>query len=152
MALTHAMHDMVADMRDEMHDLTKITSVDASRQAYLAMWASFTVLPLLYGLDKFAGFMNVTWGDFMASWMHDALPGTGDTELYTLGVVEIVLAALVLVAPRIGGDLVGLYFVLFAVNFFAMDGMALFAFGSLALAFCAVAMARMSTHYHHHDG
>lgn len=152
MALTHAMHDMVADMRDEMHDLTNIANVDAARQGYLAMWASFTVLPLLYGLDKFAGFMNVTWADFFAGWVHDVLPGTGDTELYTLGVIELAIGALVLFAPRIGGDLAAIYFIVFAVNFFAMDGMALFAVGSLALGFCALAMARMSTKYHHHDG
>lgn len=152
MALTHAMHDMVADMRDEMHDLTNIANVDAARQGYLAMWATFTVLPLVYGLDKFFTFMNVAWGDFLASWVHDILPGTGNTELYTLGVIELAIAALVFFAPRIGGDVTALYMVLFAVNFFAMDGMALFALGSLALGFCALAMARMSLTWHHHDG
>lgn len=150
MATTHAMQDLVADMKDEMHDLTHITQVSAARQSYLALWASFTVLPLLYGLDKFAGFMNVTWGGFLASWVHDVLPGTGDTELYTLGVIELVLAAAVFFAPRVGGDLTALYMVVFAINFFAMEGMALFGFGSLALAFCALAMARLSTTYHHH--
>lgn len=148
MALTHAMHDM----RDEMHDLAHIAEVDGARQGYLAIWGTFIVLPLVYGLDKFAGFMNVTWSDFMASWMHDVLPGTGDTELYTLGVIELGIAALVLLMPRVGGDVAALYMVLFAVNFFAMDGMALFGIGSLALAFCALAMARMSTTWHHHDG
>ncbi|GGO92650.1 hypothetical protein GCM10011584_29540 [Nocardioides phosphati] len=148
MALTHAMHDM----RDEMHDLAHIAEVDGARQGYLAMWGTFIALPLLYGLDKFAGFMNVAWGDFLASWVHDVLPGSGDTELYTLGVIELGIAALVFFMPRVGGDVAALYMVLFAVNFFAMSGMAIFGIGSLALAFCAVAMARMSTTWHHHDG
>jgi hypothetical protein len=152
MALTHAMHDMRNDMRDEMHDLAHIAEVDGARQAYLAMWGTFIVLPLVYGLDKFAGFMNVAWGDFLASWVHDVLPGTGDTELYTLGVIELAIAALVFFMPRVGGDVAALYLVLFAINFFAMSGMALFGIGSLALAFCALAMARMTTTYHHHDG
>lgn len=152
MALTHAWHDMVHDMQDEMHDLATITKVDAARQAYLALWATMIAFPVLFGIDRFTGAMNSNWEAYVAGWANDLLPGTASDAVVVFGVVELALAALVALAPRYGGDLLGLWFVLLSVNLFAITGMTWIGMGTAALAICCFAMARMSTTYHHKDG
>jgi len=152
MALTHAWHDIVHDMQDEMHDLATITRHDAARQAYLALWATMIAFPLVFGLDRFTGAMNNNWEGYVATWANDLLPGTASDAIVVFGVVELVLAALVLAMPRIGGDLLALWLALLAVNLFSIDDMAWIAMGAVALAICSLAMARLSTTYHHTEG
>lgn len=152
MAATHAWHNLVHDMRDEVHDLTTIVNVDAARQAYLALWATFIALPLVFGLDKFATVMTGTWESYLATWANDIIPGTAATGMLWIGAAEIVLAILVLAMPRVGGDLLALFFLLTAINLFAIDGMVELGVAALALMLCALAMARMSTSYHHKEG
>jgi hypothetical protein len=146
MALADALHDM----RDEMHDLVTINHVDAARQAYLGLWATFVVVPLVFGIDKFAGYLTDNWEGFIAKWVNDILPGSAADAVTFLGVVEILLALAVFLMPRIGGDLFALYSVLAAFSFFAIGGGAMIVFGCVALAaaVCALAMARLSTYHH----
>lgn len=152
MAATHAWNNLVHDMRDEVHDIVNIGRVDAARQAYLALWGTFIALPLLFGLDKFATVMTSNWEGYLATWANDVIPGSAATAMLWIGAVEIVLAALVLTVPRVGGDLLALFFLLMAINLFAIDGMVELGVATLALMLCALAMARMSTSYHHKEG
>jgi hypothetical protein len=146
MAFADAMHDM----REEMHDLTHITSVDAGRQAYAALWGAFVAVPLLFGIDKFAGFLGVKWGGYLANWVYTILPG-GDARAVTiLGIVEILLACAVALKPRVGGDLSAVYLVLAAFSAFTIGGGGMVVLGVMffAAAVCALAMARLSTTFH----
>lgn len=152
MALTHAWHDIVHDMKDEMHDLATINRVDAARQAYLGLWATFIALPLVFGIDRFAAYLNENWEGYLATWANDLMPGSASDAIMVFGVVELALAAAVAVVPRIGGDLLAIWLVLLSLNLFAIDGMAWIGVGTVALALCCVAMARMSTAYHHREG
>lgn len=152
MALTHAWHDIVHDMKDEMHDLATITHVDAARQAYLGLWATFIAVPLVFGIDRFAAYLNENWEGTLATWGNDVMPGSASDAIMVFGVVELVLAAAVALVPRVGGDLLAIWLVLLALNLFAIEGMAWLGVGSVALALCCVAMARMSTAYHHKEG
>ncbi|QZY30356.1 hypothetical protein [Nocardioides coralli] len=152
MALTHAWHDYVHDFRDEMHDLATITRVDAARQAYLGLWATAMALPLLFGLDRFVGVMNEGWNGYVAGWADSLLPGGAGAAIATFGVVELVLFAAVAAMPRIGGDLLALWLVLQAINLFALGDLHWVAVGCLGLAVACLAMARMSTAYHHREG
>lgn len=152
MALTHAWHDIVHDMRDEMHDLATINRVDAARQAYLGLWATFIALPLVFGIDRFAAYLNENWEGYLATWTNDLMPGSASDAVMVFGVVELALAAAVALVPRIGGYLLALWLVLLALNLFALEGMAWIGIGTVALALCCAAMARMSTAYHHTEG
>jgi len=152
MAMTHAWHDIVHDMKDEMHDLATITHVDAARQAYLGLWATFIAVPLVFGIDLFAAYLNEDWETYVASGTNDIVPGSASDAVVLFGVIGIVLAAAVAVLPRIGGDLLALGLVLLALNLFAIETMAWLGVGTVALALCCVAMARMSTAYHHKEG
>ena len=148
MAITHAWHGLVGDMRDEVHDLTTITTQDAARQSYLALWATAWAMPLLFGLDKMFDFMHASWARYFDTWVNNILPGSTMDHVHTIGALEVVLAALVLFMPRVGGDLLALYLVLGAISVFGVGGMPVFGFALLAFAACALAMARLSTSDH----
>jgi hypothetical protein len=150
MAITHAWQDVVHDMRDEVHDLATITHLDAARRAWLGLWLACAALPLVFGLDKFAGVMTDTWERYLTTGVNDVVPGTAADAMLWAGAIEIVLAALVFAVPRIGGDLFGLWMVLVAINLFALGGVHELAVGALAIAIMAFAMAHMSKAYHHH--
>jgi hypothetical protein len=152
MAMTHAWHDLVADMRDEMHDLATITHADKARQAYLALWGTFMLLPLLFGLDKFGTVMTSSWESYLSTWANDLLPGDATTGMYWVGAIEIALAVIVALVPRVGGDLFALWSAVVAINLFSVDGYHELAVAALALGLCALAMARMSRAYHHTEG
>lgn len=149
MAFTAAWHDLVADMRDEMHDIVTIAHVDKARQAYLGLWTTFMVLPLILGLDKFAGVMSDAWEGYLATWANDLLPGNASDAMLYVGGLEIALALIIALAPRIGGDLFALWSVVVAIDLFAIE-MHELGVAALALGLCALAMARLSGAYHHH--
>ena len=145
MALTHAIHDM----REEVHDLVTINHVDATRQAFLGLWATFVAVPLIFGIDKFAGYITGNWEAFLATWVNDVLPGTAADAVVVLGVVEILLAVTIALLPRVGGDLFAIYMVLTAFSLFAIGGgtMVVLGIAAIGAAICALAMARLSTTY-----
>jgi hypothetical protein len=152
MALTHAWHDMNHDFRDEMHDLVTITRVDAARQAYLGLWVSFIGVSLLFGLDKLIGFTGTAWEGYLATWVDNVLPGSMTAAVMWVGAAELVIAALLLLVPRVGGDVLAVWMVLAAISLFAIDGMVALGLGALCVAVCALAMARLSTKFHHTEG
>lgn len=154
MAITTAWHDLVHDMRDDVHDVATISRVSAARQAFLALWVTFIALPLLWGLDMLFGFLRVNggWSMYVAHWVNNAIPGGMSAATHTMGVITIVLAVAVFAAPRIGGDLMAAWFVLMSISMFSVGGMQERAFGMLALALCCLAMAHLSTAYHHREG
>ncbi len=152
MAITHAWHDATHDFRDELRDLTMLHKADAARQAYLGLWVAMMGLPLLFGLDKLFGFMNVTWQGYLATWVNDALPGGAADAVTWIGVAEIAIAVLVLCVPRIGGDVLAVWMLVAAISLFSLEGMAGLAFAAVAMGVCALCMARLSTTYHHREG
>jgi hypothetical protein len=152
MAVTHAWHDLVHDMRDEVHDIATIGKADVDRQAYLGLWATFIALPLLFGLDKFAGVITDNWEGYLATWANDIIPGSAAAGMIGIGIVEVVLALLVFAAPRIGGDLLALWMLLVAINLWSVGGMAELGIAALAMGVCALAMARLSRKFHHTEG
>lgn len=144
-----AFADAVHDMREEVHDLMTIGHVDAARQAYVGLWASFVAVPFIFGVDKFAGFLGAHWDGYIASWVNTILPGSAASAVTILGVVEVLLAIAVALKPRFGGDMTALYLVLAAFSVFTIGGMVVLGIMFLAAAVCALAMARLSTTYHH---
>jgi ABC-type antimicrobial peptide transport system permease subunit len=136
-------------MREEVHDLVTINHVDATRQAFLGLWATFVVVPLIFGIDKFAGYITGNWEAFLATWVNDVLPGSAADAVVVLGVVEILLAVTIALLPRVGGDLFAIYMVLTAFSLFAIGGgtMVVLGIAAIGAAICALAMARLSTTY-----
>ena len=78
---------------------------DGAYQAYLLLRIGFTAAPILFGLDKFFNW-TVDWTQYLAPWINDIVPGSGQDFMYAVGVVEIAAGLTVAVAPRLGSLLV----------------------------------------------
>ena len=79
---------------------------DPVAQAFTLLRIAFTVAPILFGLDKFAGVMIDDWTKYLATEFNDIIPGSAQDAMYVVGGVEIVAGLVVLVSPRFGGLLV----------------------------------------------
>jgi uncharacterized membrane protein YphA (DoxX/SURF4 family) len=77
----------------------------AAHQAFWLLRIGFTVAPILFGLDKFFNW-SVHWPDYLAGWINDIVPGSGQDFMYVVGAIEIAAGLLVAVAPRIGAFVV----------------------------------------------
>lgn len=96
----------------------------------------FTVAPIAFGLDKFAGVLT-NWEQYLAPWVDNLLPGTAHQAMLAVGVVEIFAGLLVAFAPRIGGVVVAAWLGGIIVNLLSMGrfyDIALRDFGLLAAA------------------
>jgi uncharacterized membrane protein YphA (DoxX/SURF4 family) len=87
----------------------------AAHQAFWMLRAGFTVAPILFGLDKFFNW-SVNWPDYLAGWINDIIPGSGQDWMYVVGGVEIAAGLLVAVAPRIGAFVVAAWLAGIIVN------------------------------------
>lgn len=144
MAATHAWDGMSHDL----HDITAITRAEPAHQAYLALWAAFVVTPLVVGIDKFAGLLTADWEGYLAPWVDDLVPGSAADAMMMVGGVEILVALLVAVTPRIGGYVVAGWLALVIVNLVSTGEYYDIALRDLGLLVAALAMARLATTYH----
>lgn len=85
--------------------LTRLREDPLSR-AFTLLRIGFFALPVLMGLDKFAGVLNDNWPAYLAGQYNDILPGSAQDAMYAIGIVEILAGIIVLVVPRFGGLLV----------------------------------------------
>jgi hypothetical protein len=76
-----------------------------AERAYLMLRTVFTVAPIAFGLDKFAGLLT-DWEQYLAPWINRLVPGTAHDAMLAVGVVEVVAGLVVAVAPRYGALLV----------------------------------------------
>jgi uncharacterized membrane protein YphA (DoxX/SURF4 family) len=93
------------------------------RAAVQSLWLlriGFTAAPILFGLDKFFNW-TVHWPDYLAGWINDIAPGSGQDFMHFVGVVEIVAGLAVAVAPRIGGPLVAAWLAGIVVNLLTVN-------------------------------
>jgi uncharacterized membrane protein YphA (DoxX/SURF4 family) len=77
----------------------------AAHQAFWLLRVGFTVAPILFGVDKFFNW-TVHWPDYLAGWVNNIVPGSGQDLMYVIGVIEIAAGLLVAFAPRIGAFVV----------------------------------------------
>jgi hypothetical protein len=77
----------------------------AAHQAFWLLRITFTIAPILFGIDKFFNW-SVTWPDYLAGWVNDIVPGSGQDFMYVVGGIEIAAGLIVAFAPRIGAFLV----------------------------------------------
>jgi uncharacterized membrane protein YphA (DoxX/SURF4 family) len=118
-------------------------------QSYLVLRTAFTVAPILFGIDKFFNWM-VNWPDYLAPWVNDIVPGSGQDFMYFIGVVEILAGILVAIAPRIGAYVVAAWLAGIVVNLLTANppeyyDVALRDFGLLV---GAIALGRLAQAFH----
>jgi hypothetical protein len=123
---------------------TAAISASPSRQAYLILYAGFTLLPVLAGLDKFFHLL-VNWDMYLAPLATRILPVSAHTFMLVVGVIEIAAGLLVFIRPQIGAYVVALWLWGIIVNLLLIPGFYDIALRDFGLSLGALALARIST-------
>ncbi len=92
----------------------------AAHQSFWLLRIGFTLAPILFGIDKFFNW-SVHWPTYLAPWINDIVPGSGQDFMYVVGGVEIVAGLLVAFAPRIGAFVVSGWLFGIVVNLLTND-------------------------------
>ena len=116
---------------------------EGARQAFLLLRTVFTVAPILFGLDKFAGVLT-DWDLYLAPWINDLVPGNAHDAMLMTGVVEIAAGLVVAVLPRFGGYLVAAWLFGIIVNLLTLGGYADVALRDFGLLVGALALAQLA--------
>lgn len=126
--------------------LAKADWRDARYQAYAIMRLAFTVAPIAFGVDKFFNVM-VHWPTYLAPWINNIMPGTGQQFMYVVGVIEIVAGVCVAVKPRYGAYVVAAWLAGIVVNLLTYSGFYDIALRDFGLMLGALTLARLASVY-----
>jgi uncharacterized membrane protein YphA (DoxX/SURF4 family) len=118
---------------------------DPVAQAFLLLRIAFTVAPILFGLDKFAGVLTDDWTRYLAPAFNDIIPGSAQDAMYMVGVVEIVAGLVVLVTPRFGGLLVAGWLGGIILNLLIVGGYGDIALRDFGLLLGALTLTRLAS-------
>jgi hypothetical protein len=131
--------------------MTTITAVPSrlasnpTAQALLLLRIAFTIAPILFGLDKFAGVLTDDWTRYLAPEFNDIIPGTAADAMHLVGVVEILAGLVVAFAPRYGGLLVAGWLGGIIVNLLLVGGYGDIALRDFGLLLGALTLARLAS-------
>jgi hypothetical protein len=119
---------------------------DPTYQAYWLMRIGFTLVPILFGADKFAHVM-VNWDKYLAPELQHWLSpyDTVHQTMYFVGGVEILAGLLVLLLPRIGGYIVALWLAGIVINLAMIGGYWDILMRDVALLLLALSFARLAS-------
>ena len=118
---------------------------DPVAQAFLLLRIGFTVAPILFGIDKFAEVLTNDWTKYLSTEFNDILPGTAQTGMYIVGVVEIVAGLVVLASPRFGGLLVAAWLGGIILDLLLKGGYGDIALRDFGLLLAALTLYRLAT-------
>ena len=119
---------------------------DAGRDAFRMLRLLFTVAPIAFGLDKFFNVL-VDWPVYLAPWINDIAPGSGQDFMYLVGAIEIVAGLAVALKPRYGAPLVAAWLAGIIFNLLTLSGFYDVALRDFGLLVGAVVLARLAVRY-----
>ena len=119
---------------------------DPRYQAFSLMRLAFTIAPIAFGLDKFFNVM-VDWPIYLAPWINDIAPGSGQDFMYFVGATEIVAGVLVALKPRYGAYVVAAWLAGIVLNLLTHSGFYDVALRDFGLMLAALALARLASMY-----
>ncbi|TCO19640.1 DoxX-like protein [Kribbella steppae] len=122
------------------------TLSDPAYQAFLMLRTVFTVAPIVFGLDKFTNLLT-DWPGYLAPWINDIVPGSGQDAMYAVGVIEIVAGIAVALIPRYGGLLVAAWLAGIIVNLLTIPDFYDVALRDFGLLVAALALSRLAIKY-----
>jgi hypothetical protein len=120
---------------------------DPAAQAFMLLRITFTVAPILFGLDKFAEVMISDWPKYLAPAFNDIIPGNAEDAMHIVGVVEIAAGLVVAVVPRFGGLLVAGWLAGIIVSLLIVGGYGDIALRDFGLLLGALTLARLASAY-----
>ena len=117
---------------------------DSGLQAFTLLRIGFTLAPILFGLDKFLGWL-VDWPIYLAPEVNDLVPGDAHQAMLAVGVIEIVAGLVVAVRPKFGGYLVAAWLGGIIVNLLLQADFYDVALRDFGLLLAALSLARLAT-------
>ncbi len=119
---------------------------DPRYQAFALMRLAFTVAPIAFGLDKFFNEM-VHWSNYLAPWINDIAPGTGQEFMYFVGATEILAGVIVALKPRYGAYVVAAWLGGIVISLLTYSGFYDVALRDFGLMLGALTLARLAAVY-----
>jgi hypothetical protein len=120
---------------------------DPAAQAFFLLRIAFTVAPILFGLDKFAGVLTDDWTRYLSSDFNSLIPGSAADAMHIVGVVEVVAGLVVAIAPRFGGYLVAAWLGGIILNLLLVGGYGDIALRDFGLLLSALTLTRLASAY-----
>ena len=119
---------------------------DPRYQAFALLRLAFTVAPIAFGLDKFLNAM-VDWPIYLAPWIDDVAPGSGQDFMYVVGTIEIVAGVAVALKPRYGAYVVAAWLGGIAISLLTYSDYYDIALRDFGLLLGALTLARLASVY-----
>jgi uncharacterized membrane protein YphA (DoxX/SURF4 family) len=119
---------------------------DPRYQAFALLRIAFTVAPIAFGLDKFFNVM-VDWPNYLAPWINDIAPGTGQEFMYFVGGTEILAGVIVALKPRYGAYVVAAWLAGIVINLLTYSDYYDIALRDFGLMLAALTLARLASVY-----
>ena len=119
---------------------------DPRYQAFALMRLAFAVAPIAFGLDKFFNVM-VDWPIYLAPWINDIAPGSGQEFMYFVGATEILAGIIVALKPRYGAYVVAGWLAGIVINLLTYAGFYDIALRDFGLMLAALTLARLASIY-----
>ena len=101
---------------------------------------------MVFGLDKFFNAL-VQWPDYLAPWINDVAPGTGQQFMYFVGATEILAGVIVALKPRYGAYVVAAWLGGIILNLLTYSGFYDIALRDFGLLLGALTLARLASVY-----
>jgi uncharacterized membrane protein YphA (DoxX/SURF4 family) len=141
---TSALHDLPAKRTTTW--LTELRDREAGYQAYQLLRVAFVVAPIAFGLDKFFNVL-VDWPIYLAPWINDIAPGSGQDFMYVVGGIEILAGVLVALKPRYGAPVVAAWLAGIILNLLTASGFYDVALRDFGLLLAALTLTRLAMSY-----
>ena len=119
---------------------------DPAYGAFLLLRIGFTVLPIVFGLDKFTDVLT-KWDGYLAPWIADISPLSAHHTMLVVGVIEIVAGIAVAVKPRYAAYVVAAWLAGIIVNLLTYPGFYDVALRDFGLLLGALTLARLAYVY-----
>ena len=141
------MNTVTAALRPTPIPTSTVLRGDPVAQAFMLLRIAFTVAPILFGIDKFAGVLTDDWTRYLAPAFNDIIPGNAADAMHIVGFVEIAAGLAVAVSPRFGGLLVAAWLGGIILNLLIVGGYGDIALRDFGLLLGALTLARLAGVY-----
>jgi hypothetical protein len=89
----------------------------------------------------------IHWPNYLAPWINDIMPGTGQEFMYVVGAIEILAGIIVAIKPRYGAYVVAAWLALIILNLLTYSGFYDIALRDFGLMLAALTLARLAAVY-----
>ena len=119
---------------------------DPAYAAFLVLRIGFTVLPIVFGLDKFTNVLT-KWEVYLAPWIVDMSPISAHQVMLVVGVIEIVAGVAVAIKPRYAAYIVAAWLAGIIFNLLSYPGFYDVALRDVGLLLAALTLGGLASVY-----